>query len=313
MKKNTLFSDILQTVTRYFLILVIAVVALILCSGIRIVESGNLAIVLRFGKLVGDTYEEQVHKPGLLFAFPYIIDEVIIVPTDTVIEQTVTTHYSGADNGVTASNGYVITGDRNIAIVSASVKYIVSDPVQYALNVNDIESVINACVSNAMVNRASRIDVDSLLTDGKDDYTRSVKELASQKLDAAGVGVTINTIELTQVGMPEEVRGIYEQVNSSTVQAATIIEEANQYREQTIPEAQSQADTDVAAANSAYSEATSTANQELAEFWGVLEEYENNPDNVRTRIYTQKVTEFMNKIGKIRVVNEGESKIFINP
>ena len=71
-KKNSVFEDILSTVTRYFLILVVVVVVLIAVSGIRIVKSGNVAIVLRFGKLVGNTYEDQIHEPGLMFAFPYI-------------------------------------------------------------------------------------------------------------------------------------------------------------------------------------------------------------------------------------------------
>ncbi|MBQ8605667.1 MAG: protease modulator HflK [Clostridia bacterium] len=312
MKKTNLFADILQTVTKYFGFLVAAVIIFILCSGIRVVGSGNKAIILRFGKLVGDTYEEQVHEPGLLLAFPYIIDEVIIVPTGSVIEQSVTTHYSGEDTGVTAQGGYVITGDRNIAVISASVKYVVSDPVKYALNVSNIESVINSAVSNAMVNEAASIGVDSLLTDGKDAYTKAVLSLAGKKLDKAGVGVTLNTIELTKVAMPEEVRAIYERVNSATVEAATLIEEANQYRENVIPEAQAYADSTVADANKEQSDKTSAASADLSEFWGVLEEYENNRENTATRIYTQKVTEFMNKIGKVRVVEDGETKIFLN-
>ena len=312
MKKNSLFADILQTVTKYFGILVAVVVVFILCSGIRVVQSGNKAIILRFGKIVGDTYEEQVHEPGLLFAFPYIIDEVIMVPTGNVIQQNVTTYTSGEDTGVTSQGGYVITGDRNIALVSASVKYVVSDPVKYALNVKDIQSVINACVSTSIVNEASAMAVDSLLTDGKDEYSKRVLALASEKLDSAGVGVSLSSLEFTKVSMPEEVRAIYEQVNSATVQASTIIEEANQYRENVIPEAQSYADTTVSQANSDYSQATSAANNDLSEFWGVLEEYQRNPQSVLTRIYSQKVTEFMRKIGKIRVVADGETKIFLN-
>lgn len=311
MKKNSLFADILQTVTKYFGILVTIVLLFILCSGIRVVQSGNKAIILRFGKIVGDTYEEQVHEPGLLFAFPYIIDEVIMVPTGSVIQQNVTTYCSGEDTGVTAQGGYVITGDRNIAVISASVKYVISDPVKYALNVKDIQSVINACVSTSLVNEASRIGVDSLLTDGKDNYSKDVLALSTKKLENANVGVTLNTIELTKVAMPEEVRAIYDQVNSATVQASTIIEEANQYRENVIPEAQAYADTTISQANAEYSDATSAANKDLSEFWGVLEEYKNNPANVRTRIFSQKVTEFMRKIGKVRVVNDGETKIFI--
>ena len=91
-KKNSLFADVLRTITRYFLVLVAVVVIMIAVSGIRVVKSGEVALILRFGKLVGNTYEEQVHEPGLLFAFPYIIDEVITVPTGNVMEQVVTTH-----------------------------------------------------------------------------------------------------------------------------------------------------------------------------------------------------------------------------
>ena len=93
-KKKTLFADILGTLTKYFIILVVVVVICIALSGLKIVDSGNVAVILRFGEIVGDSYEEQVHKPGLLLAFPYIIDEVVMIPTDSVIEQLVTTHYT---------------------------------------------------------------------------------------------------------------------------------------------------------------------------------------------------------------------------
>ena len=136
--KKSLFSEILGSVTKYFLILVAAVILLIALSGVRVIASGNVAVILRFGRLVGDTYEEQVHGPGLLFAFPYIIDEVITVPTGNVIEQTVATHYTSGSMTTLRNNGYVITADRNIAVVSASVKYVISDPVAYALNAADI-------------------------------------------------------------------------------------------------------------------------------------------------------------------------------
>ncbi len=312
MKKKSLFTEILETCSKYFGILVGVVVVFILCSGIRIVQSGDKAIILRFGKIVGSTYEQQVHDAGLLFAFPYIIDEVIMVPTSSIIEQTVTTHYSGEDTGRTAQGGYVITGDQNIAIVSASVKYVVSDVVKYALNVNSIESVINGAVSNAMLHYASNMEIDSLLTDGKDAYSGAVLNLASQKLNEADVGVTLNTLELTKVSMPMEIRSIYEQVNSASVEAATLIEQANQYRERLLPGAQTYANTAISDANTNYSTKTSAANDDLSEFWGVLEEYKNNPEDVKVRIYSQKVTEFMNKIGKVRVVEDGETKIFLN-
>lgn len=311
-KKKTVLSDILSSVTKYFLVLVCVVVVLIALSGVRIVKSGEVALVLRFGRLVGDSYEEAVHEPGLLLAFPYIIDEVIMVPTGSVIEQTVTTHYTAGSMTTLHNNGYVITGDQNIAVISASVKYVISDPVAYALNVKDIGKIINACVSNSMIDEAACIAVDDLLTGGKDAYATAVMNRAQAKLSAAETGVTLGSVELTNVSMPAAVKDTYDMVNSATVQAATQLEQAQQYRENLIPKAQSEANALIAQANSDYSTAVAAANTELAEFWGVVDEYALNPEVVRTRLYSVKAAEALQKIGKIRVVQDGETKIVIS-
>lgn len=314
MKQKTLFADVLETVTKYFLILVVLVVVGIFFSGLRVVETGNVAVVLRFGRLVGDTYEEQVSEPGLMFAFPYIIDEVIMVPTGRVMEQTVTTHYTDPMEATTTlDGGYVITGDQNIAVVAASVKYVISDPVAYALYVKDISSLIDRSVSSAMLNEAARINVDNLLTDGKDAYAKAVLGRAQEKLAVMGAGVTLTIVELTNVSMPEEVRDVYEAVNSATVQATTIVERANQYKAGLMLKAEAEATTLIAEANAEFSRNVAAANKDLAEFWGVLEEYELRPEVVKTRIYSAKSIAFMEKLKKVYVVQDGDNKIFINP
>ncbi len=312
MKKNSLFADILNSVTKCFLVLVAAVIIMIAVSGIRIIDTGNVAIILRFGKLVGDTYDDSVHEAGLLFAFPYIIDEVITVPTGSVIEQTVTTHYTEGRMTTLRQNGYVITADSNIAVISASVKYVISDPIAYALNISDISKLIDASVSSAMVSQAAGIAVDDLLTSGKDAFASSVLSAAQNKLDRAEAGVTIGSIELTNVSMPADVKDTYDEVNSASVRAATLLEQAAQYRETRIPAAQAEAERLIQNANSEYSSAVAAANSELSEFWGVLDEYQRNPETVSVRIYNTKLSSLMNRIGTIRAVADGETRIFIN-
>lgn len=311
-KKKGIFADILTSVTKYFLVLVVVVIVWLCLSGIRIVKSGEVAIVLRFGKLVGETYEEQIHEPGLLLAFPYIIDEVVTVPTETVLETLVTTHYTSGMMTSLRNNGYVITGDQNIAVLSAKVKYIVADPVAYALYVNEVDSLINGFVSNSMIEEAAAIDVDTLLTSGKDAFGDEILAQSQEKLDRIGVGVTIISLELTSVSMPEEVREIYERVNTANVQYSTALEQANLYRKNLIPTAEAERDSLIANANGQYSARIAAANSDLAEFWGLVDEYQATPDVVRTRIYSEKMSAAIAKIGTIRVVQDGETKIFIN-
>lgn len=311
MKKNDLFSKILTHVTRYLRVLVVLVLLGICFSGVRVVKSGNVALILRCGQLVGDTYEEQVHEPGLLLALPYIIDEVIMVPTGSVIEQSVSTYYTDKTQK-TADGGYVVTGDENIAVLSASVKYVIEDPVAYALNANQVEQMIDGAVSNALLCQAAQSDVDALLTNGKDEFAAEAIKTASNSLKLAKCGVRLTNLELTQMSMPEEVRVIYEQVNSSTVRAQTIIENANNYRNTIIPYAQSSASSTVALANVDKSNAVSQAETDLAEFWGLLEEYRQNPQVVRTRLYSMKVSQLLETIGRVHVVEDGQTRIYID-
>lgn len=314
MKKNTVFEDILSTLTRYFVILVAIVVVLICLSGVRIVKSGEVAVVLRFGKLVGNTYEEQVHEPGLFFAFPYIIDEVITVPVGSVKELTVTTHYTEGEMLNSEQRGYVITGDQNIAVISASVKYNITDAVSYALHVKDADRIINAAVSGAMVKSAAHRAVDGILTSEKEAYATEVRAMAQQTLDEIGTGITLSNLELTKVSMPEEVRETYENVNAATVQAATLAEKALQYRDSLMPYAESMRTSLISNAYSRQSTAIAEAEQYLAEFRGVLAEYEANPGSleaIKTRIYTQKMMKMLARIKKVYLVPDDESHIII--
>ena len=213
----------------------------------------------------------------------------------------------------TRKGSYLITGDQNVAVLSASVKYSITDPVAYALNVGDVSSVINGCVSSAMLTEAAGMDVDVLLTSGKDKFAADSMGRANEKITAANVGVTVNTLELTWVSMPAEVRETYDKVNSATVEAATILENANQYRERLLPNAHSTAATYVAEANARYSAAVSDANAALAEFWGALEEYEKTPQVVKLRLFDGKVKQIMYNIGTVRIVQDGESTILLMP
>ena len=135
---------------------------------------------------------------------------------------------------------------------------------------------------------------------------------AQEKLDILNAGVKIKTIELTKVSMPKEVAPIYNQVNETVVYANTLKEKAQNYWDTTIPAAESKAKTLVTDAQSEQSEKIATANKNLAEFWGVVDEYNQSPQVVKTRLHNAKYQEIISKIGTVKIVQDGDSKIFIN-
>lgn len=314
--KKAVLEGILTTLSRCFIVLIAVVLICIALSGVRMVNSGEVAVILRFGKIVGDTPDEQIHEPGILFCFPYFIDEVVSIPVDNVIQQTVVTHYTEGNIENWRDSGYLMTGDQNIALVSASAKYVVSDPIAYALYVNELSSIVDACISNAMVEVSAKTAVDDILTAGKLEFSAEISALAQAKLDAAGAGVSLQALELTDVSMPAEVRETYEGVNAATVKASTLKEEANQYRNTQIPLAQSTANSLISSANIAKASAVSATQTDLAEFWGVLNEYKADPEAVKARVYNEKLEKVLNNIGSVRMVDSDEngdgSTIFID-
>lgn len=308
--KREFLEDVLKTVSRVFVVLIIAVLVGVAFSGVRIVKSGEVAMVLRFGKLVGDTPEEQIHEPGLLFCFPSFIDEVVTVSTDNVMQQDVYTHYT--DESI-ADGTYMLTGDNNVVLINAMLKYKVSDPVAYALRINEMESLIDSSVRNIMLENSARTDVDVIMTSGKKEFQDTIFTQVQERLDMLKAGIAVQALELTSVTMPKPVKAVYEGVNAAVIESSTLLEEAQLYWNTVVPSAEAYAQNLIASANSTHASKVADVNMELTEFWGVLEEYERDPEVVRTRIYSQKLSTILDTIGSIRVVQNDDSVIIIKP
>ena len=304
-KKTGFVGDLLNTCVKYFKWVVLAIVLVILVSGIRTVKQGEVAVVLRFGKLTGKTREEQIHEPGLLLAFPYIIDRVVTVPTGQIFELTVDTHYTeGTMSSDVLENGYCITGDFNVAVISTSLKYVISDPVAYALYTSDVEATVRGVVSAAITSCAASAEIDRLLTDAKEEFASDVIERAQKSLDAMECGVRITTMDIGTIAPPAEVKNYFDQVNAATVSAATQQTLAEQYRDILIPNAQSEANATVSNARIKQNEAIGDASQLLSEFYGCLDEYESDPDLVILRLYNAKMAQLYQKAGKTTFVDD---------
>ena len=309
MKESQRFIAILNTAMRYCKWLIVILIVLICCSGIRVVNNYEVAVVLRFGRLVGDTREEQVREPGLLLAFPYVIDEVIKVPVGKVHEVSISTHADIADPTYAEieDTGYVITGDENIIHIDATLKYQISDPVEYALYNSDPEVEINGVVSGVMASCAASKSVDGLLTDQKAEYGNEVIHQSQTILDGMEMGVTIVSLEFKSITPPSTLQYHFDQVNAASVEKETLIQQANQYREQVIPEANATADKMISDAQVEQHDRINKANDQVAEFYGLFEEYQQNQDVVYERVFREKVIAIFNQIGGKIVIPDGEN------
>ena len=272
------------------------------------VESDEIAVVLRFGRLAGTNPAERIKRPGLHFAFPHVIDEVIKIPVGKVRQVTVTTHYANGStiNSDVNRNGYLITGDSNILLMEAAVKYRVDDPIAYALYHENAARVIDGAVSGVLQRHVSRLGVDALLTTGKAQLAEDVRLGAQALLNAVKSGTAVMNVELTVLTPPEEVMSDFNAVIAAVAQKETSIQQANGYRVNTLPAAQSKAQQLIENAKSRQNEAIAAAQTDIAAFNGLHSQYAQNPNAVKEGVFRGRIAALLSKMQV--VVHEDKEK-----
>ena len=278
----------------------------ILLSGVTFVQSGEVAIVLRFGKLVGATSVEQIRQPGLHFSLPYIIDKVVRVPVQMIQEVKIDGLYTfGYISNITRT-GYVLTGDDNIVLLDGVVKFKITDPIKYVLQVEKPDLNLKELATAALTQEIVSMSVDEVLTKQKMELSIRAAQEVQKRADAIGLGVQVLAIEITNLQPPREVKDAFDMVTSAYVKNETLIQEAKRYREKVIPEAIGERDSLIQKAKSYKAERIAQASSDVALFNGVIMEYKKNPKILRERVYREKVEKIMKKVGDTVLLPAGD-------
>lgn len=267
---------------------VAAMAILYALSGITVVKPDEVAIVLRWGRLVGETPALQQHGPGLLFALPRPIDEVVRVQVKHVSELHVSTLAGGRGGGRTLdplTEGYALTGDQNIVHADVVARYQVRDPAIWAFEGPAHEDVLRVEVSAAMVRSLGEMGVDRVLADGRKELVATATARAQAGLDAAHSGLRLTSLELKGLAPPQALASDFDAVQSAFIGAETQRKQAQADAQRMIPEAQAEADRSVQSARADAASGLSRAKGEAGAFLALDEQYRAEPDVVRERLY----------------------------
>ena len=311
------FTQIMEYIIKYFKLTVYFAAALIVLSGVYRVESSQTAVVLRFGKLLGNSPEQQIKKPGLHFAFPFFIDKVIKIPVHTMQEIEVTTHYKPQGSVISPDidkNGYVLTGDKNVILIKAKIKYQINDPVRYTLFISDAGKIFDGIISGELTCIVAHSDVDSILTSGRAQLSSDVIQNSQSIINTLKLGILISGVELTEITAPAETIRYFEEVRNAAIYRATSYQQAQEYASNRILGAQAAASVLKQTAISDQSAKLIKARNEMAEFYGLYDQYARNPQIIMSGTFRQRTGAVLNKAGKSIVIPAGvESPTFLLP
>jgi membrane protease subunit HflK len=252
-------------------IIMAVLIVLFFTSGIFTVAPDQRAMVLRFGKIRGDTTDSRILGPGLHWAVPYPVEEVIKLPArNTVLKTAIDSFWydeTSTSPGTTlnpVTDGYCITrndtiadlkgggSDYNIIHAKWQLTYRISDCELFFKNINlkrpdagqslidvipqSIEPFLKAVASEAIVVSMVNFSIDEAIkSDSR--MAKDAEKLLQKKLDDMNTGIEVDSIQLTAVTWPRQVNDAFVASIKASNEADKTIREAKGYAESKINEA----------------------------------------------------------------------------
>ena len=253
------------------------------------VDDKQQAVVTTFGRVT------DITDAGMHFKLPFGIQQVRKVDVNVYqkIELGYSTNYNG-DYDVKTSESTMITGDYNIVNVDFFVEYKISDPVQYLYSSDDPELILRNLIQSQVRNVVGSSDVDSVLTNGKENIQMQVKELVSQILAEYDIGLSLVDVRIQDSEPPtQEVIEAFKAVETAKQQAETVVNDAKAYQNAKIPDAQAQADKLLQNAEYLKQKRINEAVEAVAMFEAMYAEYAQNPEITRSRMYYEAISQVL--------------------
>jgi modulator of FtsH protease HflK len=278
----------------------VALVVLFLVSGIFQVGPQEQAIILRFGKPVG-VGQQALLGPGLHWAFPYPIDEVVKIPIRQIqnvkstvgwFAETPEEELSGnlpppGPSLVPGVDGYAITGDRNIIHTRATVYYQVDDPIRAVfdfsggtnspLGMEGVSNVVLNILNNALLYTAAHFGVDQALYSDVGGFQDDVRLRITQLAEQEHLGITIRQCSVDSIP-PRQLQQVFDQVTEARQNQAKVLDDAHSYENQVTNNADAQAAAIINEAQSASVRYVQSVQADAKAFSDLLPNYKINPD-----------------------------------
>jgi membrane protease subunit HflK len=279
-----------KTAKKVIKFIIIGIVALFLLINIfrcfySVNEQRN-AVVTQFGKIV------KVNSAGFYFKAPWQKVHMVDMTTHgTGIGYTVS---KTGQNITDTDNGIMITSDFNLLNIDFYMEYKVSDPVAYLYNSESPESILaNIALANIRT-VVSNYTVDEAMTTGKSQIQADVKEAMIAELNSRNVGLTVLNITIQDSEPPTaEIIAAFKAVETAKQGADTAMNNAYQYQNEKIPEAEANADAIIQSAEAQKESRIAEAEGQVARFNEIYTEYEKYPLITKKRLFYEKMEELL--------------------
>jgi len=313
-------SDALKSSFAIVKVLMIGLVLVFLGSGFFSVGPQEKAVILRFGRPVGEG-DKMLLGPGPHWAFPYPIDEVVKIPVSQMQSVRSTVGWYATTPAMEAAGtepppeaslnpareGYLLTGDANIIHVRGDLSYRIKEPgLQYVFKFANASNLVQNAFNSAMVFAASRYDVDGVLTRDFAGFRELIHQRLTQLIDQQQLGIVIDQIDLVAIP-PRQLKERFLAVGEAQARRGKLINEARNYESQAINNARAEGTRRKAAAEADSRLLVASVAAEAERFTQLLPQYRNNPELFMWRYQTETFQRVMTNAQEKWLMRPGQS------
>jgi membrane protease subunit HflK len=299
-------SEALRSSFAVVKVVMVLLLLLFLGSGIFKVETQERAVILRLGRPVGEG-EKALLGPGLHFSLPYPIDEHRLISISSIQQVRSTVGWyattpaqeaAGTEPPVgptsplnPALDGYLITADNNIIHARATLTYQISDPVKFVFGFVNASNTIQNALDNALLQTASRFNVDSILTRDVAAFNEAVLRRTGELIQQQDVGVVLRQCTVQSIP-PRQLKDAFANVLTSEVNRNKVLYNARSIENQTLSKASADAKSRVNLALSEKARLINEVSSQAARFAELLPKYQANPE----LFFQQRLTETVGRV-----------------
>jgi modulator of FtsH protease HflK len=253
-----------------------------LASGFYQVTAAERGVVQRFGKLL------EVQPPGVGWRWPWPIETVTKVDVASV---------NSSD-----FKSRVLTSDVNLVDLHFAVQYQFTDPVKKLFRVREPESTLTEVSESAIREIVGRSTLDDVLVGTtRPEITRRTKDLIQHTLDYYNAGITVTTVNLEDVQVPDAVIPSQRDANKAQADKERFILESEAYVNGIIPVAQGQAARMQQESQAYKAQVTAVAEGEASRFSQLQAAYSQAPEVTRRRMYMDAVERLLTRSHKVLI------------
>jgi membrane protease subunit HflK len=303
---ENLFSSFRQTAVFGGWILLMLFI-LYLASGIYIIRQNQVGVLQRWGRVVNRSV-----SPGIHYALPWPVHRINKVPTKVMHRISVDDFCDSSDPDsksvvlyeTTGLGSYCVSGDNNLVNLVCVIQYSIDEPIEYLFNIRDNERALLELAAASIIRALAAMPIDVILTSGKLEVESNIKSGLQAKLDALGAGLNVSFVEVKDVSPPTRVRNAFEDVINAQIDKKKMINDAESYKNQKIPQATADAAAMTEEAKGYKNEVIANAEGETARFLALLAEYKKAPGVTRRRIYLETLAEVFQAVKRRYIVDE---------